>query len=254
MSANALRAVTSTLDAARQRRDRIWLVVAFVALAAAVVEFAYGAAQLGYLNWWGFDLDIYRSAAERVLAGGSWFIDRQLHGPYQIANGDILYPPVAALAFLPFLVLPTAVFVAAPVAIVAAFVRACRPGAIALAFIAVCLMWPTSQMRTISANPVLWMAAFTALALRHRWPGALVLLKPSLLPFALIGIRSRWWWVLVAGLIVLSVPFLSDTLRYPAVVLDSRGGGLFYSLPDLPIMVIPIVAWLGRTRRPGQHG
>ncbi len=239
---------------ARRRRDSLWLTVAVVALVAAAVEFAYGVAQLGYLSWWGFDLDIYRAAAERVLAGGSWFLDGQLHGAYQIANGDVLYPPVAVLGFLPFLVLPTAVFVAVPVAIVVAFIRRCRPGGIALAVIAVCVMWPTSQMRTISANPVLWMAAFAALALRYRWPGALVLLKPSLLPFALIGVRSRWWWVAAAGLVLLSLPFLADTLRYPSVVLDSRGGGLTYSLPDLPLMAIPIVAWLGRTRRPGQHG
>jgi hypothetical protein len=71
------------------------------------------------------------------------------------------------------------------------------------------------------------------------------LLKPSLAPFALAGIKSRAWWV---GLVVLglaSLPFLADTLLWPRVVLDASGGGILYSLSNVPLMLIPGVAWLG---------
>jgi hypothetical protein len=230
----------------RVRRLEVCL-AAGIALMAAL-ELIYGWIALGYANWWGFDLDIYRSATSRLLAGGSWFLDRQLAGPYQIANGDVLYPPVAALVFAPFLVLPTIAFTVVPICIVAWCIWRWHPQPIALAVIAVCLAWPTTQMRMVSANPAVWIAASVALGLRFRWPAAFVLIKPSLGPLALIGIRSRGWWLAIATLALASVPFLGPTLDYPRVLLDSRGGGLSYSLPDLPIMAIPLAAWFGRRR------
>ena len=68
------------------------------------------------------------------------------------------------------------------------------------------------------------------------------------LPFAAVGIRRRGWWIAVAALALASLPFLAATLAYPSVILDSRGGGLTYSLPDLPFVLLPLIAWLGRRR------
>ena len=48
----------------------------------------------------------------------------------------------------------------------------------------------------------------------------------------------------------MSLPFLRETLLYPQVILDSRNpDGALYSLSDVPMMAIPIIAWLGQTRR-----
>jgi hypothetical protein len=58
----------------------------------------------------------------------------------------------------------------------------------------------------------------------------------------------------VAVLLVASVPFLADTLRYPQVLLDAQTnpvdgrGGPLYSLTEFPLMAIGLIAWLGRRR------
>jgi hypothetical protein len=228
--------------------------VAVAAIALGVWELIYGFAVYGYGKWLGFDFEIYRAATTRLLSGGSWFLDRQLAGPYAIQNGDVLYPPTAAYLFAPFVPLPAVVFAArADRRSSAGRSGAGARRALAWAAIAVCLAWPTTQMRTISANPALWVAAAVALGLRYHWPAALVLLKPSLGPFALIGVRSRGWWLALGALALLSLPLLPALLEYPRVVLDGRGvvgGGILYSLPDLPIVAIPVVAWLARQRQP----
>jgi hypothetical protein len=74
---------------------------------------------------------------------------------------------------------------------------------------------------------------------------ALVLLKPSLFVFALPGIRSRGWWVIAAGLAVLSLVMVPISLDYVHVVLNARSGNasILYSIRDVPLMLIPFIAW-----------
>ncbi len=199
------------------------------------------------------DLTIYTDATRRLLGGGGWYLPRQLNGPYAIVQGVVLYPPVTAWFFAPWLVLPPWTFSAIPVAITAWAVWQLRPAPWTWPLIALCIMWPMVPLKTLRLNPSVWLMAATATGLLYRWPGVFVTLKPSLLPFALIGIRSRGWWA-VAGLLVLaSAPVVADTLRYPSVVLNAQGGGLMYSLPDVPFLLIPIFAWLGsRTHGPAR--
>jgi hypothetical protein len=79
----------------------------------------------------------------------------------------------------------------------------------------------------------------------------LILLKPALLPVALIGIRTRGWWLTAGLLVILTLPLLPLIPVWIQVVIDSRGyGGLFYSIKDLPLMLVPVIAYLGRTRDP----
>ena len=48
---------------------------------------------------------------------------------------------------------------------------------------------------------------------------------------------------------VLTLPFLAATITYARVLLDSRGMcGVLYSLQDLPLLLIPLIAWAGRQR------
>lgn len=211
--------------------------IAVTLLIFVVVEWAYGWLVLGWSHNTG-DLTIYTDATRRLLSGGSWYLGRQA-GSYELLFGDVLYPPVASLFFAPWLVLPGWTFVAIPALIVGWSVRRATAGQWIL--IALCLLWPATGIKVLSANPSVWIAAFVALGLRYRWPAALVLLKPSVFPLALIGVRSRGWWITVLGLALLSLPFLNETLRYPAVVFGARGGGLLYNLVDLPVMLIPLL-------------
>ena len=94
-------------------------------------------------------------------------------------------------------------------------------------------------------------AALVAAALRWKWPGALILLKPSILPFALIGIRTRGWWITAGILLVLTLPLIPLIPDWLRAVVDARGpDGWLYSVKDLPLLMVPVIAYLGRTRDP----
>jgi hypothetical protein len=122
-----------------------------------------------------------------------------------------------------------------------------RPASWTWPILVLCLVFPVTLVYIAYANPTMWIAAFVALGLRFGWPGVLVLLKPSLAPFALIGIRTRGWWIGLLMLAIASLPFLAMTIDYPRVLLDQRGSDLLYSGTSIPALALPVVAWLGRT-------
>lgn len=88
----------------------------FAAIVSTVSLLAVGVALVVFgfheRNWAlviGLDRATYSDGAQRWLNGGSFYLDRQLHGPYEIHMGDVLYPPtlpwlLIALSFLPALV------------------------------------------------------------------------------------------------------------------------------------------------------
>lgn len=90
--------------------------------------------------------------------------------------------------------------------------------------------------------------AALALGTLWYWPSVFVLLKPSLAPFALFGANRRSWLLAIAGLVVLCVPFGSLWVDWVTSVVNTRGGGLLYSTLEIPILLLPLIAWLGRTR------
>jgi hypothetical protein len=97
------------------------------------------------------------------------------------------------------------------------------------------------------------MAAFLALASVYSWPGVLVLLKPAIFPFAIVGIGDRRWWIAAAVLGLVSLALLPMWVDWFRVLLNARGprANLLYAFSDLPLMAIPLAAWLGG--RAGQN-
>jgi hypothetical protein len=223
-------------------------------LAIAAIELVYGV--FGPPNWRqgiGGDLTYYANLASRLFTGHGWYVDRQLHGPWQINFTDeVLYPPAAAWLFAPFIVLPVGALLLIAIAVMVLLIRSWRPAPWTWPLMALCLAWPLTLLKGISGTSTVFVMMGVGLGLRYRWPSVFILLKPSFLPLALIGIRSRGWWIGLGVLVLLSLPFLGDTLLYPKVMADSRSSeGIFYSLVDLPMILIPIIAWLGRTRLRG---
>lgn len=201
----------------------------------------------------GVDYVLYRDVTARWLAGGPFYEPSQLAGPYEITAGDVLYPPVGLWLFVPFAVAPiplsAALWWAIPIGVTAWTVRRLRPQPIVWPLIALCVAWPTTLLKTWTGNPVIWAVAAMALGVVYAWPAVFALLKPSLFPFALFGANRRTWWLALGVVVLLSLPFGNMWADWLTSVVNSRGGGILYSSLEIPMLLLPVVAWAGRARR-----
>jgi hypothetical protein len=203
----------------------------------------------------GVDYTLYRDVADRWLAGGPYFEPYQLAGPYEIQAGDVLYPPVALWLFVPFALLPAQVawiiWWGVPIGSVAFALWRLRPAPESWPLIALCIAWPTTLLKTWTGNPVIWCVGALALGTLWAWPSVFVVLKASLAPFALFGAWRRSWWVAAGVLVLGSVPFGSLWADWLASLRNSQGGGVLYSSLEVPMLLIPLIAWAARTSQAG---
>ena len=224
------------------RMRAVLLVVAFGILVFPIADLLRAAGKPDFNGYGGIDYGLYMDATRRWLAGGSFFEPYQLAGPYAIHMGDVLYPPSALLLFVPFTILPAVLWWALPLGATAAMVWRLRPSPVAWPFIALCCFWPPFVARIVAGNPVMWAMAAVAVGFAVRWAFVGVLIKPSLFPFALLGVRDRSWWIALAILIVVSLPFGALWIDWITAVTNSTGVGLLYSLQDVPILLLPVIA------------
>jgi hypothetical protein len=198
------------------------------------------------------DVQLYLDAADRWLAGGPFYEPRQLAGPYEVAHGDILYPPVGLWLFAPAAILPPPVALVLwwgiPAAVTIWAILRVSPRPAVWPLIALCLAWPTTPLKIWTGNPVIWCIAAMAVAIIWRWGAPFALLKPSLFPFALFGIRRRAWWIGLAVFVALCIPFGALWADWLTTVINSRGAGPLYSALEAPMLALPLVAWAGRRR------
>jgi hypothetical protein len=194
------------------------------------------------------DFDLYLRAARRWIDGGTFYQPYQLQGPYTIAYGDILYPPVVLWLLVPFLILPTILWWVVPLVITAWGIVRLRPSFVVWPLLAMCIAWPPTAVRIASGNPVMWVVAALTAGVVIAGPAALAFVKPSLFPFAFWGIDRRQWWVWLVAFVVLCVPFGMMWHDWLVTVANSQGGGLLYSAQELPMLLFPIIAWIGRRR------
>ena len=83
----------------------------------------------------------------------------------------------------------------------------------------------------------------------YAWPGVFVLLKPSLFPFASAGVKRRSWWLAFGLSVLASLPFGRLWVDWvKAALIYPTDGGILYSLPYVPVICAPMVAWLGSSR------
>lgn len=202
----------------------------------------------------GVDHGIYQQAAQRWLGGGFFYYPEQVAGPYEIIQGHVLYPPYALPWLVPGAYLPDVLWWGIPLIVIPAVVVHHRPPLWSWPLIGMLTsMFPSVEI-IASGNPGIWIAMFVAIGTIWRPAFALVLLKPSLFLFALPGIRSRGWWIIAISLAIVSLVLLPLTFDYVHVVLNAHGpnASIFYSLRDVPLMLVPLVAWAG-ARRPVSH-
>jgi hypothetical protein len=230
--------------------------VALIGLTVAILiigalELWYGIAYMGWAEAIDYDLGYYVKITARLFSSGEWYSARQLAGPWAVNFTDeVMYPPAIVWFFAPFIILPVGVLIGLTVAVLAWLFRQWRPAVWTWPLLAFCLAWPMTTLRIMTGSSDLLVVLAVGLGLQYRGAAAFALLKPSFLPFALIGIRSRGWWIAAGIMVLLSLPWLSETLAYPGVMLNARSAlGPFYSLVGLQLVLIPVIAWAGRTAR-----
>jgi hypothetical protein len=200
------------------------------------------------------DRVLYVGAAERWLDGGYFYLPYQLAGPYPVIAGDVLYPPIALWLFVPFTVLPAALWWAIPLGVTAWVVWRLQPAPPTWPLLALCAAVPPTVVKVGTGNPVIWAMAAMAIGVMTAGPAVFALIKPSLFPFALWGVRQRRWWAWLAAFVVLSLPFGSMWADWLTALLNSRGGGFLYSIQEAPMLALPVIAWLGRGAGRGRQG
>lgn len=122
---------------------------------------------------------------------------------------DIVYPPITLALLIRFTFLPAVLWWAISLGIsgwVIAWHHPSRWGygtmlALLLPPLPLDIHFSYAVHRIVTGNPAMWVLAAVAAATRWGWPGAFVHLKPSLRPLAAIGVRTRGWWMVLAGMI-----------------------------------------------------
>jgi hypothetical protein len=197
----------------------------------------------------GMDFAIYQERAASWLAGDGFYHAYQLNGPYVVGEGapPALYPPPLLYVLVPSLVLPAVVWWVVPIGIIVASLWRMRPPIWTWPILAAVLCYPRTWIVLVYGNPSLWALAALAAGLVWTWPLAMVPIKPTLAPFALLGIRSRVFWVGVAIAVAASIPFGAMWIDYVTAMSNARNGlGLEYLVGELPIALALVIASLGR--------
>jgi hypothetical protein len=237
-----------------QGRRRLVGIVVFGSIALLLLEVALVAfLKDGVGPWAGIDYQMYMEAAYRFLHGDGYFLPHQLAGQYRIQLGDVLYPPIALWLFVPFMSLPAYLWWVIPLGVTLAVVYRLRPAPWTWPLLALCVAWPTTSVKLFTGNPVMWAMMAMALGVLYRWPSVFVAVKASLFPFALFGIWHRSWWKAAGVFALLSLPFGTLWLDWLRSLLNSTGGGLAYSVMEVPMLLFPLVAWLGSVDLRHEH-
>ena len=199
----------------------------------------------------GMDYGFYVERTQSWLAGGGFYRDRQLHGPYVIDNGDALYPPPIVLLILPWaLGAPAVLWWAIPIALVAFALRALRPPLWAWVVLAAVLVYKRTLIAIVLGNPAIW--GFAGILAGAAWgaPGLLALVKPVLAPFALVGAWRRSWWMGLAVVALVAIAFAPMWPDYIRVLVDARNSrDIWYVIGEVPTgIALAVVGVLARRR------
>jgi hypothetical protein len=240
--------------AATARLRHAWRLLAFAIVASAAVvfvleiiaELVLGSERVA------IDYRTYIPAAQSWLDGDGFYRSWQLAGPYELVNPAVMYPPTALVLFVPAVFLPPLGWWLVPAALTVIGLWGARPPTWRWPFIAICLLYPNTLWLVLSGNPDIWAVAFLALA--TRWPAssAWIVLKPTLAPLAVLGMRTTRWWIFVALLALLSAAPILMWRDYVVVLMYARGdrATLLWVVYEIPLLAIPLlVGWNGPRSR-----
>ena len=189
----------------------------------------------------------YLPGAQRFLDTGSPYTPEQLAGPWPLDYHSFIHPPAALGLFVPFLVLPLLLWWLIPSLITVVALWKLHPARWTWPLMAACLVWPRSTGSILAGNSDIWVMAAVAAGAVWGWPVAVLVIKPTFAPLAIVGLGRRSTWVAAAlvGLgILLTLPLWIDWLQ----VVGNAHLGAAYSLLNLPLPAIGLAAYLGSSR------
>jgi hypothetical protein len=231
-----------------RRAMRIVAVASFVvAVGRAIAYFSTIPDPAGSV---GIDYRLYVAAAQRWLDSGTFYEPFQLAGPYHVQGiGEVLYPPIILWLLVPFTVLPAILWWAIPIGLTAVAIARMRPAAWSVAVSGLICTTHAVQAPLFWGTPVIWLAPAVAWGLLLGWPAVAVFVKPTLAPFALVGLtHPRAFVGGLIGFAILALPFLAMWFDWLTVVRNSDLG-ILYAYTQNVLLLVPVVAWLGRDGR-----
>lgn len=205
----------------------------------------------------GVDYGLFMDFGRDWLATGTMYRDWQLAGPYAIQNGagttdfesmPSIYPPIAAPVFAVWSFLPAGLWWAVPIAVLGYVLVRLRPAPWAWPVMACALLFTSTASVYAVGGSTLWVVAGIAGGLIWGWPALVVLLKPTFVLFAVVGMDRRSFWIGLALIAALSLLMLTEWIRWIQAMLNAEGAGLLYSIRDLPLVAVPVIAWLASER------
>lgn len=192
----------------------------------------------------GMDYAFYRDLGARFLTEGTYYWAHQLQGPYEgTLMVDVFYPPHALVLFMAAAMLPAVIWWIVPVVVLVYVCWRLQPPAWAWILMLALVAWPRAIGAYLFGNTDIWMVAAVAGGIRWGWPAALLFLKPTIVLFVLPAVRHRGFWLgttLVALATIAVLPLTADyvtAMRNLTIRAD-------YPLGSLPLMLVPIVAWV----------
>ena len=205
----------------------------------------------------GVDFRLFSELGRRWSESGSMYQEYQPAGPYpfdraagtnDVGDAPGLYPPIAGPAFALARLLGPVVWWAVPIGVLIYAFTQWRPAAWTWPLFALTTLWPSTAAPFLTGSTTMLVAAGVAGGLLWGWPALVIVFKPTFAPFAVVGIRRRSFWVGLVLLVVLSLAMLGEWAIYLSAMRNVTGAGLLYSIADLPLVLVPIIGWLGRSR------
>lgn len=239
---------------ARDHRIARWyrpvaLGLAAALLAWAVVVFVFVAQGIAARGEIGYDPDLFAMFGRRFVTTGEAYFPIQFGEPYRAEGVTNIYPPLAMYLFVPLAYVPIALWWIIPGAVFAWHLWDCRPAPWTWPVMAFLLgLFPTVS-GLIYGSSTMWAVALICIGLRHPAAMAALAFKPVDAFLAVLYVRRRSFWLGLGVVALLAIPFGDLWVEWWRAITNIDGGTPLRNITGVPLLLIPVVAWLGRNRR-----
>lgn len=251
-AAQLTRLIAPVRDALRRGSSSRWakplaLGLTVTLLAWAVVVFAFVFDGVASRDEVGYDPRLFAQFGARFVATGEAYYPIQLGEPYRAEGTVNIYPPLALYLFVPFAYLPLALWWAIPLGVLGWHLWSCRPRFWTWPVMALILGLVPTASALVYGSSTLWSVAMICIGLRYPAAMALLAFKPVDAAVAVLVVRRRAFWVGLALVAVAALPFGRLWIEWWSAITNIEGGTPLRNITGLPLLLLPLVVWVGRS-------